>query len=90
MLIISCLYLLLIYLLFFQFKLLPWNRISQVICLFLGVVILTGILVGLQGLTPSSSQSSITDRIVEIAKVGTRTNFNGKLARFEVNQCLNL
>ena len=29
MVIITCLYLALVYLLFFEFKLLPWNKISQ-------------------------------------------------------------
>ena len=67
MVIISCLYLALVYLLFFKFKLIPWNRVSQAICLIAGVVILTGFFVGLQGLTPSSSQAQITGRIVEIA-----------------------
>ena len=67
MLIVTCLYLALVYLLFFKFKWLPWNRVSQIICLVIGVIILTGFLVGLQGLTPSSSQALITGRIVEIA-----------------------
>ena len=67
MLIITSLYLALVYLLFFKFKWLPWNRVSQVICLIIGVIILTGFLVGLQGLTPSSSQALITGRLVEIA-----------------------
>ena len=67
MLIITSLYLALVYLLFFKFKWLPWNRISQIICLIIGVIILTGFLVGLQGLTPSSSQALITGRLVEIA-----------------------
>lgn len=64
---ITCLYLALVYLVFFKFKLLPWNRTSQVACLIIGVVTLTGFLVGLQGLTPSSSQAFITGRVVEIA-----------------------
>ena len=67
MVIITCLYLALVYLLFFKFKWLPWNRVSQIICLVIGVVILSGFLVGLQGLTPSSSQALISGRIVEIA-----------------------
>ena len=67
MLIITSLYLAHVYLLFFKFKWLPWNKASQIICLIIGVIILTGFLVGLKGLTPSSSQSSITGRIVEIA-----------------------
>ena len=67
MLIVTVTYLALVYLLFFKFKLLPWNKITQAICVVVGVVILTGFLVGLQGLTPSSTQGMITGRLVEIA-----------------------
>jgi multidrug resistance efflux pump len=52
---------------FFRFKLLPWNKPSQGLTVLIGVIILTGFLVGLQGLTPSSVQSAITGRVVEIA-----------------------
>jgi multidrug resistance efflux pump len=65
--IITAIYLALVYLLFFRFKLLPWNKLSQGLTVLIGVIILTGFLVGLQGLTPSSVQSAITGRIVEIA-----------------------
>jgi len=64
--IITTLYLALVYLLFFKFKLLPWNKVSQGLVLLIGIIILTGFLVGLQGLTPSSVQATITGRIVEI------------------------
>ena len=67
MVIITCFYLVLVYLLFFKFKLLPWNKISQGLTVLIGVIILTGFLVGLQGLTPVSVQGAITDRVVEIA-----------------------
>ncbi len=67
MLIINCLYLALVYLLFFKLKVLPWNKVSQGLVVLLGTIILTGFLVGLQGLTPSSTQATITGRIVEIA-----------------------
>ncbi len=67
MVIITCLYLALVYLLFFKFKLLPWNKISQGLTVLIGVIILTGFLVGLQGLTPVSVQGAITGRVVEIA-----------------------
>jgi multidrug resistance efflux pump len=67
MVIITCLYLIIVYLLFFRFKILPWNKISRVLCLVVGVVILSGFLVGLQSLTPSSSQAAITGRVTEIA-----------------------
>jgi multidrug efflux pump subunit AcrA (membrane-fusion protein) len=67
MVIITTLYLMLVYLLFFKFKLLPWNKISQGLTVLVGVVILSAFLVGLQGLTPSSVQGAITGRIVEIA-----------------------
>ena len=67
MLIVTSIYLALVYLLFFKFKLLPWNKVSQGIVVLVGTIILTGFLVGLQGLTPSSKQATITGRIVEIA-----------------------
>lgn len=67
MVIITCLYLLLVYLLFFKLKLLPWNKVSQGLVVLVGTIILAGFLVGLQGLTPASTQAAITGRIVEIA-----------------------
>jgi multidrug resistance efflux pump len=67
MLIITALYLAIVYLFFFRFKWLPWNRISQFVVVLVGVVILTGFLVGLQGLTPASAKGAITGRIIEIA-----------------------
>ncbi|MCP3879964.1 MAG: HlyD family efflux transporter periplasmic adaptor subunit [Sulfitobacter sp.] len=67
MLIITALYLALVYLLFFRFTVIPWNRISQVLTVLIGVVMLTEFLVGLQGLAPASVQGAITGRIVEIA-----------------------
>ena len=67
MVIITVLYLALVYLLFFKFQLLPWNKVSQGLVVLIGVIILTGFLVGLQGLTPSSVQAAVTGRIVEIA-----------------------
>jgi len=67
MLIITALYLALVYLLFFKFKVLPWNKISQELAVLIGVIILTLFLVGLQGLIPASVQGAITGRIVEVA-----------------------
>lgn len=67
MVIITTLYCLTVYLVFFKFKLLPWNKATQLIALILGVVILSGFLVGLQGLTPASTQAFITGPITEIA-----------------------
>ncbi len=67
MVIIVGLYGALIYLLFFKFKVLPWNKVSQGLVLLTGVIILAGFLVGLQGLTPASVKGAITGRIVEIA-----------------------
>ena len=67
MLIITGIYLALVYLLFFKFKVLPWNKVSQGLVVLIGTIILTGFLIGLQGLTPSSVQATITGRIVEIA-----------------------
>jgi multidrug resistance efflux pump len=67
MVIVTCLYLALVYLLFFKFKVFPWNKISQGLTVLIGTIILTAFLVGLQGLTPVSVQGAITGRIVEIA-----------------------
>jgi multidrug resistance efflux pump len=57
----------LVYLLFFRFRLLPWNMFTQGITLLVGIVLLLGFLVGLRTLTPASTQAGITGRIVEIA-----------------------
>ena len=59
MVIITTLYLVLVWLLFFKFKWLPWNKLTQALCLIVGVVILSGFLVGLQGLTPASTHAVI-------------------------------
>ena len=67
MLIISGLYLGLVYLIFFKLKLLPWNKLSQGIATVLGIIILTVFLVGLQTLTPSSVQAVIVGPVTEIA-----------------------
>ena len=67
MVLITTLYIALIWLLFFKFKWLPWNKLTQALCLIIGVVILSGFLVGLQGLTPASTQAVIAGRVVEIA-----------------------
>jgi multidrug resistance efflux pump len=67
MLIVTVLYLAIVYLLFFKFKLLPWNGLTKGLTAVVGTIILTGFLVGLQGLTPSSSQGIVTTRIVEVA-----------------------
>ena len=67
MVIITCIYLVLVYLLFFKLKLLPWNKISQGLVVLIGVIILSGFLVGLQGLTPASVQGAVTGRVIEIA-----------------------
>ena len=79
MVIILTLYLSLIWLLFFKFKWLPWNKLTQWLCLIVGVVILSGFLVGLQALTPSSSEAVITGRIVEIAP-----QVSGRITRINI------
>jgi multidrug resistance efflux pump len=67
MVIVSILYGAIVYLLFFKFKLLPWNSVTKGLTAVVGTIILTGFLVGLQGLTPSSTQAIVTGRILEIA-----------------------
>jgi len=65
--IVTVIYLVLVYLLFFKLQLLPWNKITQGLTVLIGVILLMGFLVGLQGLAPSSSEATITGRIIEIA-----------------------
>jgi multidrug resistance efflux pump len=67
MVIVSCLYLFGVYLVFYKWKLLPWNKKSKAGATLIGIVILTLFLVGLQGSTPASSQAVITGPITEIA-----------------------
>ena len=67
MLIVTVLYLAIVYLLFFKFELLPWNSITKGLTAVVGTVILTGFLVGLQGLTPSSTQAIVSGRVLEVA-----------------------
>jgi multidrug resistance efflux pump len=79
MLIVTVLYLAIIYLLFFKFRLLPWNGLTKGITTVIGVIILTGFLVGLQGLTPSSTQAILSARILEIAP-----QVNGRITDVDV------
>jgi len=67
MVIILTLYLSGVYLIFFKWKLLPFNKITGGITIVLGVTILTLFLVGLQTLTPASVQAMTTGTITEIA-----------------------
>jgi multidrug resistance efflux pump len=67
MVIILTLYLSGVYLIFFKWKLLPFNKITGGITVVLGVTILTLFLVGLQTLTPPSVQALITSSVTEIA-----------------------
>ncbi len=67
MVVIALLYAGLIYLVFFKLEWLPWNRLSQLISLVIGIVILSGFLVGLENLTPNSSQAVVMGRVVDIA-----------------------
>ena len=67
MLIVSGIYGLLVYLLCFKFRIVPWTKATQSVVVIVGVVILSGFLVGLQGLAPSSKLAMTTGRLVEIA-----------------------
>jgi multidrug resistance efflux pump len=78
---IAILYAAIVYLVFFRFKLLPWNKPLQRITLVIGVVILLGFLAGLENLTPSSIQATTAARVVDIApQVG------GQVIRVHVEQ----
>jgi multidrug resistance efflux pump len=67
MVIISSLYLAVVYLVFFKWKLLPFNKITGGIVVVLGVMIVNIFLVGLQTLTPASVQAGIMGSVTEIA-----------------------
>ncbi len=68
-------YLSIIYLVFFKFHLLPWNKVTQAVSLVVGIIIVTGFLVGLRNLAPASTQAATTTQIVEIAaQVSGRIN----------------
>ncbi len=67
MVIVLTLYLSGVYLIFFKWKLLPFNKITGGIVVVLGVMIVNIFLVGLQTLTPASVQGMITGNVTEIA-----------------------
>ena len=67
MTLVALLYGALVYLVFFKFQWLPWNRSSQLGSLVVGITILSGFLVGLENLTPTSTQAVIMGRVVDIA-----------------------
>ncbi|MDJ0848906.1 MAG: efflux RND transporter periplasmic adaptor subunit [Myxococcota bacterium] len=56
-----------VYLVFFRFKLLPWNRTTRNLTLMVGAVGLTAFLVAYSNLTPGSSQAVLLGRVVDIA-----------------------
>ncbi len=56
-----------IYLVFFRFKLLPWNKVTRLPALAVGLLLCIGFLMGIENLTPKSSQAVITGRIADIA-----------------------
>ncbi|MDJ0848905.1 MAG: efflux RND transporter periplasmic adaptor subunit [Myxococcota bacterium] len=64
---VTLLYAGLVYAVFFRFRWLPWNALSRMVVLGIGVVILAGFLVGLQNLTPGSSQAVVMGRVVDVA-----------------------
>jgi RND family efflux transporter MFP subunit len=67
MIFIIIIYVELLYLVFFKFRWLPWNKWTQYSSLFIGIVVLSAFMVGLRNTTPSSSQAAVTARVIEIA-----------------------
>ncbi len=67
MIIIEVLYLVSVYLVFFKYKLLPFNKISQAIVIVVGVTMTSMFLVALQTTTPVSVQAFVGGHITEIA-----------------------
>ena len=57
MAVISLVYGCFVYLVFFRFKLLPWNKLSQSLVLVFGVVFLCAFFVMYKNFTPVSSQA---------------------------------
>jgi multidrug resistance efflux pump len=67
MTIIALLYGSFIYLIFFRFKLLPWNKVTQFAALVVGLIGAAAFFVGYSNLTPKTSQAVIMGRMVDIA-----------------------
>ncbi len=71
----------LVYLLFFRFKLLPWNKATQLVTLAVGIALSTAFMVGMGNLTPKTSQAVIMGRVVDIAP-----QVSGEVIRVAVKQ----
>ncbi len=67
MIIVLALYLGGVYLIFFKFKLLPFNKLTGGLIALVGVIILTLFMAGLQNLAPASARGMITANFTEIA-----------------------
>ena len=67
MVIMTTLYLIVVWLIFFKFKVLPFNTFWKAVVFVLGVTIVNVFLVGLGTLTPSSDQAVVSGYITEIA-----------------------
>ena len=67
MIIVLALYLGGVYLIFFKFKLLPFNKLTGGLIALVGVIILTLFMAGLQNLAPASARGMIIANFTEIA-----------------------
>jgi multidrug resistance efflux pump len=67
MVIMTTLYLILVWLIFFKLKLLPFNKFWKMVVLVIGIIIVNVFLSGLGTLTPPSSQATVSGWITEIA-----------------------
>jgi multidrug resistance efflux pump len=56
-----------VYLVFFKFELVPWNKLTRLITVTVGLVLCIGFLVGYENLTPGTSQAVVMARVVDIA-----------------------
>ena len=63
MVIVLVLYLALVYLIFVKFRWVPWNAVSGIVVVLIGVMLSIGFLVGIQTRVPLSSQGAITGGI---------------------------
>jgi multidrug resistance efflux pump len=56
-----------VYLVFFRFELLPWNRLTRLFTYFVGVVFGTWFFITYENMTPTSIQAVVMGRVVDIA-----------------------
>jgi len=64
---IAVLYGSVVYMVFVRFKVLPWNRLTRLVTVLFGIVLLAGFFVAYENLTPGTSRAVVAARIVDVA-----------------------